>query len=186
MRKIILDLAVSLDGYIEGPSQEVDWIIFDDENGEELVAFTDEIDTVLYGRTSYERYGNHVPSQDSSLAERQFYHKINRMTKIVFSSAGYDFEGNPEVIRNEVKGRILEIKSKKGKDIWLFGGSTLITSLLNLGLVDEIRVGINPIILGGGIPLFKEIRDRIQLRLIKAKTYNSGLVGLFYSVNNNK
>ncbi|MFC3199578.1 dihydrofolate reductase family protein [Parapedobacter deserti] len=186
MRKIILDLAVSLDGFIEGPSQEVDWIIFDGENGEELVAFTDEVDTVLYGRTSYERYGNHVPSEGSSLAEQQFYDKVNRMTKVVFSNAKYDFEGNPEIIRNDVKRRVLELKSKKGKDIWLFGGSGLITSLLNLDLVDEIRIGINPIILGGGIPLFKEIQERIQLRLIKSKTYSSGLVGLFYSVDNNK
>lgn len=182
MRKIILDLAVSLDGFIEGPNQEVDWIIFDDENGEELVSFTNEIDTVLYGRTSYERFGNYVPSQDSSLFEKQFYDKVNAMRKVVFSTSEGYFEGNPEVISNNIRKRVLELKSNAGKNIWLFGGSGLITSLVNLGLVDEIRIGINPIILGDGIPLFKEIQKRRQLRLIKTKTYNSGLVGLFYNI----
>lgn len=86
MRKIILDLAVSLVGFIEGTNQDVDWIIFDDENGEELVSFTEEMDTVLYGRTSYERFGNYVLHQDSSLFEKQFYDKVNAMRKIVFNN----------------------------------------------------------------------------------------------------
>ncbi|WP_133166399.1 dihydrofolate reductase family protein [Sphingobacterium haloxyli] len=184
MRKIILDLAVSLDGFIEGPNREVDWMIFDDENGEELVSFTDEIDTVLYGRTSYERFGNYVPSQASSLFEKQFYDKVNSMRKIVFSRSEGNLGGNPEVVRNNVKKNVIELKSTQGKNIWLFGGSGLITSMLNLRLVDEIRIGINPIILGGGIPLFKEIQRRLPLHLTKSKQYRSGLVGLYYEVDN--
>lgn len=181
---MILDLAVSLDGFIEGPNQEVDWIIFDDENGEELVSFTNEIDTVLYGRKSYERFGNYVPSEDSSLFEKQFYDKVNAMKKVVFSTSECDFEGNPEVISSNIRKQVLELKSYAGKNIWLFGGSGLITSLVNLGLVDEIRIGINPVILGDGIPLFKEIQQRVSLHLTKAKEYRSGLVGLYYTVHN--
>jgi|SRR5690606_7832322 len=184
MRKIILDLAISLDGFIAGPNQEIDWIIFDDENGKELSAFADKVDTVLYGRTSYEQFGNYVPPLDSSIFEKQFYYKVNAMHKVVFSRSVAKFEGNPQVIGNDVKKRVLELKSAKGKDIWLFGGAALNSSLINLGLVDEIRIGINPTILGEGIPLFKQIDVRKTLSLIKTKTYHSGLVGLFYRVEN--
>ncbi|WP_084290684.1 dihydrofolate reductase family protein [Pedobacter nyackensis] len=182
MRKLILALAVSLDGFIEGPNREVDWITFDEETASELNNFAKEIDTVLYGRLSYQLFGNHYPADDAVDFEKEFYGKINKMQKYVFSNTIKEFEGNPTVISSDISKVILDLKKQNGKDIWLFGGSGLISSLLNLNLVDEIRMGVHPVVLGAGNPLFKTISKRIKLKLLKATTGKSGAVGLYYKV----
>lgn len=180
MKRIILDLTVSLDGYIEGKNREVDWITFDEEIGRDLIDFADEIDTVLYGRISYELYGNYQPSCIASVFEKEFYSRINKLDKYVFSKNIQSVNGNAVLINDNIIQHIKEIKLKARKDIWLFGGSGLITTLLNLDLIDEIRVGVNPIILGEGNPLFKEILSRKKLKLLKTKEFQSGVVGLYY------
>ncbi len=81
---------------------------------------------------------------------------------------------------DRLEEKVRAIKNENGKDIWLFGGASLTTSLMNLGLVDEIGVGVHPILLGGGKPLFQNLKDRIKLELIDTKTYSSGLVSLTY------
>ncbi|MBX2916897.1 MAG: dihydrofolate reductase [Cyclobacteriaceae bacterium] len=180
MKRIILDLTVSLDGYIEGKNREVDWITFDDEIGRDLIDFADEIDTVLYGRVSYELYGNYQPSDAAGVFEKEFYSKINKLNKYVFSKSIQSANGNAVLINDNIVQCIKEIKLNASKDIWLFGGSGLITTLLNLDLIDEIRIGVNPVILGEGNPLFKKILSRKKLNLLKTKEYQSGVVGLYY------
>lgn len=182
MRKVILALAVSLDGFIEGPDREVDWIIFDEETAEELDGFATEIDTVLYGRVSYQLFGNYYLDENGPDFEKKFYDEVNKMQKYVFSGALKEFEGDPVVINTDIQQAILDLKKQKGKDIWLFGGAGLISSLLNLNLVDELRIGINPIVLGAGNPLFKAISQHIKLKLLKTSTSKSGVVELRYKV----
>jgi dihydrofolate reductase len=180
MRKIILSLAVSLDGFIEGPNKEVDWMTFNEETGIELNKFLQEIDTILYGRVSYEMYGNYSPPEGSSDLEKDFYSKTNKLAKYVFSSSKDKFEGNPIVVKSDIAQTIQKLKQQPGKHIWLYGGSNLITTFLNLNLVDEIRIAVMPVILGGGTPLFKGIKDRVKLKLLKATSSELGVVGLSY------
>ncbi|MFD2163035.1 dihydrofolate reductase family protein [Paradesertivirga mongoliensis] len=180
MKRIILDLTVSLDGYIEGKNRETDWIIFDDEIGRDLCNFAGEIDAILYGRVSYELYGNYLPSEGAGTFEKEFYSRINKLQKFVFSTKRQITDVNSIVIAESIVKRVNEIKARANKDIWLFGGSGLITTLLNLDLIDEIRIGINPIILGEGTPLFKEIKSRKKLKLLQIKEYQSGVIGLYY------
>jgi dihydrofolate reductase len=157
MRKIILCLAVSLDGYIEGPNQETDWMVFDEETGIALNKFIQEIDIILYGRVSFERYGNYSPAEDSTSTEKGFYDTVNKMKKYVFTSSKTTFEGNPTVVNENIEQTIQNLKQQPGKNIWLYGGAGLITTFVNLHLIDEFRIAIIPIILGDGNPLFKNI-----------------------------
>lgn len=181
MRKIILNLAVSLDGFIEGPNGEVDWLSFTEETGEVLNDFIKDVDTVLYGRITYDAWGTYKPSDNSSDFEKGFYNEMDKKTKYVFSKNKSKFEGDPIVINSDIEKQILDIKKMDGKNIWLYGGANLITSLLNLNLIDEFRLAICPIILGAGKPLFENINDRKKLKLISAKGHESGMVELIYN-----
>jgi dihydrofolate reductase len=98
----------------------------------------------------------------------------------VLSKQTITLNGDDKLIQGDIFNEIKEIKKNAQKDIWLFGGAGLISTFLNLDLIDEIRIGINPITIGEGTPLFKEISSRKKFELIKAKIYKSGVVGLYY------
>nr|WP_294904324.1 dihydrofolate reductase family protein [uncultured Lacibacter sp.] len=180
MRKVILSLAVSLDGFIEGPNGETDWMVFSEETGKALEEFLDEIDTILYGRLSYERWGTYNPPEDAPVFEKNFYNRTNKMKKYVFSTSKNSFEGNPTVVNAHLSACINKLKQENGKHIWLYGGSSLITSFVNLNLIDEFRIAVIPIILGDGKPLFSEIKNRVHLKLLKINSGISGVAELIY------
>jgi dihydrofolate reductase len=182
MRKVILSLAASLDGYIEGPNREIDWMEFNEETGKALGAFLDEIDTIFYGRVSYEAWGYYMPPETASDFEKEFYYRTGKMKKYVFSGSTGNFKGDPAVINSDLSNAIEDIRQQTGKHIWLYGGAGLISSLANVNLIDEIRIAVMPIILGDGNPLFKDIQHRIKLKLLSIDSGISGVVGLNYEV----
>lgn len=173
MRKVILGLAVSLDGLIEGPNGEYDWCFTDQDYG--MTDFLKGIDAIFYGRKSYEMMMKADPDVGNSWKDKTQYVFSNTM-----KAGGKDFE----LVSGDVEKRVREIKSMPGKDIWLFGGASLTTTLLNAGLVDEIGMAVHPIILGSGKPLFTGIAKRIRTKLVDAKTYDTGLIYLTYAVEN--
>jgi dihydrofolate reductase len=177
MRKIILDLAVTLDGFIEGPNGEIDWCIMDGESN--FDKFLDSIDTIFYGRISYDLWGNYQPAEDEDPFMKGIYKAIHSKAKYVFSTTKED-DGKARFIRSDIKERVLEIAKQPGKDIWLYGGGKLITAFINLGLVDVFRLAVHPVVLGSGKPLFQDIKDRINLKLTDTKTTESGVVFLNY------
>lgn len=180
MRKIILCVAVSFDGFIEGPKGEIDWIVFDSEGGSALTDFIQEIDTVLYGRISYEMWGNPVLTDESSEFEKNFYGALAKMDRYVFSRTKTEFDGNPTVVRSAIPELIQRLKQQPGKNIWLYGGASLITTFMNLDLVDEFRIAVMPVIIGQGKPLFKDIENRLKLKLVEAKPSTAGVLGITY------
>jgi dihydrofolate reductase len=180
MKKVILNLAVTLDGYIEGPKGEIDWCVFDDNTAKALHDFIGEIDTIFYGRVSYEMYGNYNPPGESSEAEKEFYRLTNSMAKYVFSRSTKVSDGKGIVISDNIKEEVNRIKQQPGKDIWLYGGSSLITTFVNLDLIDEYRLAVHSIVLGGGKSLFKDILGRVPLRLYKTEGFSDKVVGLYY------
>jgi len=180
MKKIILSVAVSLDGFIEGPDKEIDWISFNAEDGSALNEFLQEIDTILYGRASYEAWGNYTPPADASAFEKEIYNTTNLMSKYVFSTSKTRFEGNVKVVQSDILNFVKELQRQPGKNIWLYGGASLTTTFMNLDLVDEFRMAVMPVILGDGNRLFRDIRHRTNLRLIKAESTASGVLGLQY------
>jgi len=170
MRKVILGLAVSLDSFIEGPNGEYDWCLTDQDYG--LSTFFMRVDTVFVGRKTYEM----------SLGMEGGGAGFPKFKEYIFSTTLDKVKDGATLITGDIKTKVQEIKKEKGKDIWLFGGAGLTTSLLNLGLVDELSLAVHPILLGGGQPLFNNIKDRIKLKLVDTKTFSTGLVSLTYNV----
>jgi dihydrofolate reductase len=171
VRKILLQLAVSLDGYIEGPNGEFDWCFTDQDYG--MSDFFKRIDSVFYGRKSYEL----VLSMESEAPPG-----FPKLKEYVFSKSLERVREGAVLVNGDIKSEVEKIKNEKGKDIWLFGGAELISSLMNLQLVDEIILAVHPVILGAGKALFKDIEDRTWLTLTDHTIYPDGLVFLTYSV----
>jgi dihydrofolate reductase len=169
MRKVILLVAVSLDGFIEGPNGEYDWCFTDQDYG--MSEFFKQIDSLFIGRKSYELT---LTMGDAAMPG------FPKLTEYVFSTTLQEVKPGAILIKESIEAEVKRIKNEPGKNIWLFGGASLTTSLLNLHLIDEIRLAVHPIILGGGKPLFSNIKNRIPLTLYEAKTYSSGLVALTY------
>lgn len=179
-RKILLDLAVTLDGFIEGKHGEIDWCIMEPDM--KFTDFLNRIDTILYGRKSYDLWGQYIPDTYASADEKEIWDLILGMEKIVFSKTQTGTNQEVKFISDNILEEIDALKRKPGKDIWLYGGASLITTLLNLGVVDEFRLSVHPVILGEGKPLFAEIKQRLNLKLIESKTYPSGVVQLIYGL----
>ena len=169
MRKVILNVAVSLDGFIEGAHGEYDWCFTDQDYG--MTDFFKRIDTLFLGRKSYELIAG---GSDGS---------FEKMKQYVFSTTLSEIKDKNTIIINaDVESNVNKIKNEPGKDIWLFGGASLLTTFLNEGLVDELMLAVHPIMLGSGKSLFQNIQRTITLQLTDSKTYNTGLVQLFYNV----
>jgi dihydrofolate reductase len=172
MRKLILQVAVSLDGFIEGPNGEIDWCFMDQDYG--MKDFFKQIDSLFIGRKTYElmlRMEDQAPSG------------FPKFKEYIFSTTLDKVRGDAVLIKDNVEAEVEKIKNKEGKNIWLFGGGSLTTSLMNLGFVDEIWLAVHPVILGGGKPLFNNMKQRINLKLIDTKTYSTGLVFLKYAID---
>ncbi|MBP2078646.1 dihydrofolate reductase family protein [Oceanobacillus polygoni] len=176
-RSVILDLAVTLDGFVEGKNGEVDWCIMDSEMG--FHNFLNQIDTILYGRKSYDLWGEYTPEKNSGM-EEEMWELIHSKEKYVFSRTQKGPETTAVYINENILEEVNKLKSKPGKDIWLYGGANLITTFVNLGLVDEFRLSVHPIVLGEGKPLFVDIKKSFNLRLVNSRTYSSGVVQLIY------
>jgi len=171
MRKIVYSVAMSLDGYLAGPNGEADWIVMDPEI--DFAGMMARFDTILMGRRTFEA----VQAQGGGAA-------MPGVTSVVVSRTLRQ-EDHPglTIIGEAVGSAVSRLRAAPGKDIWLFGGGSLFRSLLDLGLVDTIEVGVIPVLLGGGIPLLPARSQRATLRLVSSKAYKAtGTVGLEYAV----
>lgn len=169
MRKVILQLAISLDGFIEGPNGEFDWCFTDADYG--MTSFFKRIDSIFMGRKTYEltlSMGGSAPPGFPTLRE------------YVFSNSLKEVKGNRIIVNGNLATEVNKIKNEPGKDIWLFGGAALTSSFINYGLIDEMALAVHPVLLGAGKSLFQNIPARIALQLINTQTYASGLVMLSY------
>jgi dihydrofolate reductase len=169
MRKIVLGVAVSLDGLIEGPNGEFDWCFTDQDYG--MAAFLETVDAILYGRKSYEL-----------MLRWEGGNPFGQLKSYVFSNSWKGEQKDFELVSGDVISRVNELRRSPGKSIWLFGGADLTASLMNAGLVDELWLSVHPIVLGAGKPLFNGVRDRVTLQLVESRPYKTGLLSLRYSV----
>jgi len=170
MRKIVYSVVMSLDGYVAGPNGEADWIVVDPEI--DFVAMMARFDTLVMGRRTFEA------------AQAGMGATMPGVTTIVVSrTLRQQDHPDVEIIGDDVGEALSRLKEKPGKDIWLFGGGILFRSLLDIGLVDTIEVGIIPVLLGGGIPLLPARSERTTLRLVSSKRYKTtGTLALEYAI----
>ncbi|PFE03848.1 dihydrofolate reductase [Bacillus cereus] len=183
LRRVILDLAVTLDGFIEGKNGEVDWCIMDSDM--EFINFLNQIDTILYGRKSYDLWGQFTPEIEDTDTEKGIWELVHSKEKYVFSRTQKGTDHKVIFINDNIIEEVNKLKNKPGKDIWLYGGASLITTFINLGLVDEFRLSVHPVILGEGKPLFIDIKQRLNLKMVHTRTFSSGVVQLIYRLNGN-
>ncbi|RYE25898.1 MAG: dihydrofolate reductase [Sphingobacteriales bacterium] len=178
MRKIILNLAVSLDGFIEGPNGEYDWCIMEPEM--HFDKFLARVDGAFFGRKSYELFLTQDPSTFSSDTERNLFAEIAGKEKYIFSNTLAEVNPGSILLKGDIATEVNKIKQQPGKDLWLFGGAQLVSTFIKLNLIDEYQLSVHPIALGAGKPLFENLADRLKLKHIKTENYPSGVVGLFY------
>ena len=185
MRKLVAGFAVSLDGYIEGPNGEYDWIIYDQDHFKELSEHWKRMDAMFYGRKTYEaslamRPKSASKSTSKSKKKSNASNPFAHMKHYVFSSTLDSVVDEFTLVKGDLKEEVTKIKKAEGKDIAVFGGAELVSSLINLNLIDELQLAIVPVILGDGKPFFIKIKERKTFALKDAKTYDSGLVVLNY------
>jgi dihydrofolate reductase len=193
-RKIIAALQVSVDGSIEGPNGEMDWAMAEDEDSwKDIFEMLSHIDTFILGRRMYPGYEQYwlavlanpdgvlpFSGRVASKNEIDYARFADRTPHIVLSKTLDKVSWKTTRIVRDVE-EIRRLKQQSGKDIYAVGGATLVSSLMNLGLIDEIQLLVNPLILGGGKALFKDVKDRQTLKLVQAKPLKSGKVSLIYS-----
>jgi len=187
MRKIISFMHISLDGFVAGPNGEMDWINFDEEMFDYIGKRISQGDTAIYGRVTYQMTENYWPTAADKPAatkhdiEHSKWYKTSH--KVILSKtmneAGLT---NTKIISDNLSESIYEIKQLAGEDILLFGSPTATHSLIQLNLIDGYWLFVNPIILGRGIPLFENIKDKIKLNLLTSRQFNCGVTELNYIV----
>jgi len=188
MRKIILLLHLSLDGFAAGPNDELDWIAYDSELEQEAQSLHEQTDAVIWGRRTYQGMASYwltVPSDpDSTPYALEHARYLDQSTKIVVSRTldqiDWNDATNTVLIKDHIAEEITALKQQDGKDIWLLGSVQLLQTFMALDLIDEYRFNINPVVLGTGKPLFVEGTRNVLLKLLASKTFASGVVVLRY------
>ena len=182
MRKLIYSMGVSLDGFIAGRNGEIDWGAPD----EELHRFHNqqmrEIGAHLCGRRLYETMVYWETADENPSAteyELEFARIWQNLPKIVFSKTLEKVEGNARLVRDGVVEEVAKLKAQPGKDLAV-GGAGLASTLIELGLVDEYRLFVSPVVLGGGTPFFPALEERIDLELAETRTFGSRVVYVRY------
>jgi dihydrofolate reductase len=182
MRKLIYSYSVSLDGYVADPDGGIDWSVPD----EELHRFHNdqvrEVGTHLLGRRLYEvmTYWETV-EEDGSLPEHvlEFARIWKDLPKIVFSSTLEDVVGKATLVRGDLVDQVTKLKREPGKDLAV-GGAGLASTLIERGLIDEYRLFLSPVVLGGGTPYFPILDHRLDVELVETRTFGSRVVYLRY------
>jgi dihydrofolate reductase len=185
MRKIVVFNLVTLDGYFAGADGNIDWHNVDDEFNQFAIEQTAEFGGIIFGRTTYKIFEDYWPTAlkdpKTSDDDRKVAQIIDDTWKIVFSKSLKEvswknsqlyFEIDPEEVKRW--------KQYDGKDIAIFGSGTVVQQFANLGLVDEYRLLVNPVILGAGKPMFENVKDMHKLKLINTRNFKNGNVLLIY------
>jgi dihydrofolate reductase len=173
MRHVVYSVAMSLDSYIADPQGGYDWIVMDPEI--DFTAMFKRYDAVLMGRKSYD------------MAKQQGGYGLPGPKAYVFSKTLRQVDALDVTVSDDPQKTVKDLKKKKGKDIWLFGGGELFRSLLELGLVDAIEVAVIPVLLGDGLPLLPRTGTRANLKLTGEKLLKkTGTLMLNYDVKFSK
>ena len=188
MRKIISFMHISLDGFVAGPNGEMNWIKVDEEIFDHVGKRISKTDSALYGRVTYEMMQNYWPEAGNkpSASKHDIEHSkwYNNAHKIVLSKTMKDADlNNTKIISDSLSGKLNEIKQQAGSEILLFGSPTATHALIQENLIDGYWLFVNPIILGQGIPLFVDVKDKIKLKLVTTRQFTCGVTELNYTVD---
>lgn len=182
MRKLILFNMVTLDGFFEGPNHEIDWHNVDEEFNDFAIEQINTVDMILFGRVTYEGMASYWPTPIALENDPTIAEKMNTMPKIVFSRTLEKAEWqNTRLIKENAVEEISKLKQQPGKDLIIFGSANLADTFIQHGLMDEYRIMVNPVVLGSGQPLFKGVKDPLNLKLLETRVFRCGNVLLYYA-----
>ena len=188
MRKIVLQSSVSLDGYIEGPNRELDWHLIDGELHQHFNQQLAAMGAFLMGRTMYELMAGFWPTADQDPAAPgvvvEFAGIWREMPKLVYSRTLEHADWNSTIVREVVPEEVEELKARPGGDLSI-GGADLTAAFMRHGLIDEYRIYVHPVVIGGGKPLFPQGTDMTSLRLAETRAFGNGVVLLRYQSTGN-
>ena len=184
MRRLILSMMMSIDGFIEGPNRDLDWHLVDDELHTYINDLARGLGAFLYGRRTYELMVDYWPTADrrpSSPAYEVEFARIWKDTpKIVFSTTLGEVQWNTTLIRENVAEEVTRLKGQPGGSLMLYGGAAMASMFMRLGFIDEYQLYLHPVVLGSGTPLFPTLDGGIKLKLVEARTFRTGVVLLRY------
>lgn len=189
MRKVIVSMNVTLDGFMAGPACELDWHFksWNEEMARSTAEQLSRADTILLGGITYRGMAKYWTSNPVNLlAPREdldFAEMLNNYPKVVFSKTMSAVSwNNARLAKKDIAEEVDELKHKPGKDMIIYGSGKIVAALTRLGLVDEFRMWVHPVVIGSGKPLFKDLHKTLKLQLFKTETFGSGVVILFYEV----
>ena len=191
MRRVVLLEHISLDGYLAAADGDMSWIAVDDELWEYVTPIIDAADTAIYGRVTYQIMQAYWPTaaSDPQASPHDIHHGhwTRTATKLVFSktlpAAPWDDSGDATLIREDAASVIRRLRHGSGKDMLLLGSASLARCLIAENLVDDYRLNVNPVIVGGGTPLFTDLSSPRRLKLASSRAFKSGVVGLHYTAD---
>jgi dihydrofolate reductase len=185
MRKLVSFFHVSLDGYVGGPNGEMDWIKVDEEIFEHVGQRVNDSDTALYGRVTWQMMEGYWPTagDEPGASKHDIEHAAwyKKAHKIVLSKTMQGEQlPNTIFIGENVEDRIKAVKQQDGTEILIFGSPSATHTLLQYDLIDEFWLFVNPVLLGRGIPLFKNVPQKMPLTLVSSKTFANGVIAMQY------
>jgi len=187
MGKLVLFMHVSVDGFVAGPNGEMDWIRVEEEIFDYAAGRTNEADTALYGRKTYQMMESYWPTaaDQPGATKHDIEHSAwyKRVCKVVISKTLKSSDNkNLKIISDNLAAEVNKLKNLEEKHILIFGSPGAVHSLMAENLIDDYWLFVNPVLLGTGIALFKNIKNRTSLKLASNHIFTSGVVCLHYEV----
>ena len=190
MRKVISFMHVSLDGFVAGPNGEMDWIKVNQDIFDYVGKRISEGDTALYGRITYQMMESYWPTAGDKpgatkhdIEHSRWYSKVRKIVLSKTMNPDDHRQNNVTIISDNLSDNINALKQETGEDILVFGSPTATHALMQENLIDGYWLFVNPVILGKGIPLFVDVKDKIKLSLLTTKQFDCGVVELNYLVD---
>ncbi len=181
MRKVFAFNFVTLNGYYRGPKGDIGWHRHGAEENEFAAENLKSGATLLFGRVTYEMMASYWPTQIAIKNDPIVAEGMNKADKIVFSRTLKKAEwNNTRVVKDNIAEEIRKMKQMPGKDMTVLGSGSILTQFAEEGLIDEYQIMVDPVVIGNGTPIFKEIKRRLDLKLTTTRTFKSGVVLLCY------
>ncbi|HAD04005.1 MAG: hypothetical protein A2091_04020 [Desulfuromonadales bacterium GWD2_61_12] len=179
MRKVIVSNIVSVDGFIAGPQGEIDWFAWSEETADYCKKMLRSVETILFGRKTYELMAGYWPTATEE--DPVIFAAMNDLPKVVFSRTLHTVTWrNARLAGSDLGAEINRLKQRSGKDLVIFGSGSLVAALTELGLIDDYRFFVTPVILGSGKTQFTPLNERCDLKLVESRTFETGVVLLRY------
>ena len=181
MSRVTVFNFVTLNGYFEGPKGDTSWHVHGAEESEYAVEMLKSGDTLLFGRVTYEFMASYWPTPDAIKNAPIVADGMNKADKIVFSRTLKKVEwNNTRLVKDNIEEEMKKMKQMPGKNMTLLGSGSIVTQFAEQGLIDEYQIMVDPVVLGDGTPIFKNMKHKLELKLTRTRTFKSGVVLLCY------